>query len=682
MDEIKQVEEKFNLLDRMPVGVCLLREDFVVLFWNSCLEEWTKITRSQILKTDITTYFPHLNQPKYSVRLKQIFTGGPPTIFSSQIHKYIIPATLPDGQLRIQHTTVTGLPGFNNNIYALLVIQDVTDLTNRIHDYKAMRDRALEEIKERQQVEEELRQSQRFIQQVADTSPDMIYIYDLFDQHNVYVNRQVSAILDYTSEEIQKLSGLLFANLLHPEDKNQLANSIEELSKAKNGEIVQLEYRIKHKSGEWRWLRSRNLVFSRTGEGLPKEILGTAQDITDYKRAEEALRQQNEREKLMANITQHIRQSLNLNEILNTAVTEVRQFFQADRVFVFRFSPDFSGVVLVESTGSEWQNMLGWKITNSCFPINYVEDYTQGRICAIDDIDKVNLSPCHIDILKLFQVKAKLVVPIIQGNKEDNGENPELAENNYSSSGLFLWGLLIVHQCSHIRQWQQLEINLLKQMAAQLAIAIQQAELYAQLEIANQELHRLATCDSLTQLANRHRFDEYLELEWRRLLREQNPLSLILCDVDFFKAYNDTYGHQCGDECLRLVARCIRRAVHRSSDLVARYGGEEFAIILPNTDIKGAARVAKEIRLRINDLQIEHAGSSINDYVTVSMGLAMMIPHPGSSPAHLIHIVDTALYQAKHQGRDRINIYQSDQENTPLLLMPNPSKDTSTHQNV
>lgn len=159
MNEIEQVEEKFGILDRVPVGVCVLRDDFIVLFWNSCLADWTKIPKGEIVGTNLGDRFVHLTQPKYLRRLKQIFEGGPPTIFSSQLHKYTIPIPLPDGEFRIQHTTVTPVPRLEGSgFYALLAIEDVTDLTRRIYDYRRMRDRALEEIEERKQAQEALHQ--------------------------------------------------------------------------------------------------------------------------------------------------------------------------------------------------------------------------------------------------------------------------------------------------------------------------------------------------------------------------------------------------------------------------------------------------------------------------------------------------------------------------------------------
>jgi len=176
----------------------------------------------------------------------------------------------------------------------------------------------------------------------------------------------------------------------------------------------------------------------------------------------------------------------------------------------------------------------------------------------------------------------------------------------------------------------------------------------AELQKANQELHRLATLDGLTQVANRRRFDDYLNLEWRRLQREQSPLSLILCDVDHFKLYNDTYGHLSGDFCLQEVAKAISNALKRPADVVARYGGEEFAIILPNTTIEGAIHVAELIQQNIQQLNILHSTSTVSKYVTISQGISCVIPHQNLTPHHLIDVTDEALYAAKAKGRNCI----------------------------
>ncbi len=157
MEQMKHIEAQFTILDHMPVGVFVISKDFTTLFWNSTLEDWTGIPRQSILGANIGDHFPHLKDPRYTSRLQNIFEGGPPAIFSSQLHKYIIPVTLPDNQTRIQHSTVTAVNNpYGDDFFALFVIQDVTDLTNRIQDYRTMRDQALTEIKERKRIEAQL----------------------------------------------------------------------------------------------------------------------------------------------------------------------------------------------------------------------------------------------------------------------------------------------------------------------------------------------------------------------------------------------------------------------------------------------------------------------------------------------------------------------------------------------
>lgn len=174
------------------------------------------------------------------------------------------------------------------------------------------------------------------------------------------------------------------------------------------------------------------------------------------------------------------------------------------------------------------------------------------------------------------------------------------------------------------------------------------------LQKANQDLQRLATLDELTQVANRRSFQEVLHKEWRRLRRENKPLSLILCDIDYFKLYNDTYGHQVGDYCLKQIGGAIAQSVNRPADLVARYGGEEFAVILPSTDLAGATIVAEKIRANIEAQNLVHVKSEIANCVTASFGVATSIPDHILSPETLICVADLCLYEAKKQGRNRV----------------------------
>ena len=184
-------------------------------------------------------------------------------------------------------------------------------------------------------------------------------------------------------------------------------------------------------------------------------------------------------------------------------------------------------------------------------------------------------------------------------------------------------------------------------------------ELYIKLETAHKELELQASLDALTQVANRRKFDQYLTQKWFQMSKEQNPISIIMADIDFFKRYNDTYGHQAGDGCLKQVALAINKTIQmitktNNENLVARYGGEEFAIVLPNKTSTEAVSIAEEIRLQIESLNIIHQASSCSEIVTLSLGVATTIPELGSSVEKLIAQADTALYQAKSKGRDRV----------------------------
>ncbi|OKH38759.1 hypothetical protein NIES2119_09220 [[Phormidium ambiguum] IAM M-71] len=391
------------------------------------------------------------------------------------------------------------------------------------------------------------------------------------------------------------------------------------------------------------WLHQRNASkFQLAYQLLQAEVEERKQIEQALREAETILKQQTERERMIITIAQNIRQSLNLTKILNTTVAEVRQFLETDRVFIYRFEPDWSGTIVVESIATGLTPALGTNIQDTYFIQTSGEPYRNGRIQAIADIYAAGLNQCHIDLLAQFQVKANLVVPILKGKE--------------------LWGLLVAYHCFHPRTWQQLEIDLLKELAMQVAIAIQQAELYQRLEIANQELKNLVNIDGLTKVANRRRFDEVLQQEWLILRREQFPLSLIFCDVDYFKLYNDTYGHPVGDECLQKIAKALQEVTKRPGDLVARYGGEEFAIILPNTPLPGAIYLAEEIQKKIKQLAIAHNSSQVSNIVTLSLGVASIIPNINNFPNTLLTMADRALYQAKEQGRDRVLVYCDRQE--------------------
>ncbi len=421
----------------------------------------------------------------------------------------------------------------------------------------------------------------------------------------------------------------------------------------------------------------------------------------ERQRTEATLRQQAEREKLMKKMSDRIRQSLDLKEILNTTVDEVRHFLQTDRVVIYRCESDQPGEVIAESmtrNSHQAEESIAFNSQNLFHQLSVNLEQLNLNLPEEQAVQAIDDTISHwqedIYVLAESQIRAILTLPIWQSQSNQNlqtkanltlelrnelekhsvltvnsvpavssatKEKIDGVKPSVSSRGNFdqLWGMLVAQNYHHPRQWQNWEIDFLQQLATQVAIAIQQSELYTQLQIANRQLEQLAILDGLTGLANRRYFDRVLYNEWQRLIREQKPLSLILCDIDYFKAYNDTYGHPEGDRCLQKVAQILKAAVKRPADLVTRYGGEEFALILPDTNAEGALVVAKFILKQVRKLRIPHQASEISNYVTLSVGTATKIPNSHLAVEHLVKMTDDALYQAKKQGRNQIIQYQT-----------------------
>jgi diguanylate cyclase (GGDEF)-like protein len=241
------------------------------------------------------------------------------------------------------------------------------------------------------------------------------------------------------------------------------------------------------------------------------------------------------------------------------------------------------------------------------------------------------------------------------------GSRLRQAETANLFDGLFSAFVRVVEHCTVLEEeyeyrdtWFQIAaVKLADGFAMTFRDITDRKRIEIDLATINKELNRQANMDGLTQIANRRCFDRYLALEWARCAREKQPLSLILCDLDHFKIYNDTYGHQAGDDCLTQVAKAMSQVVKRPADLVVRYGGEEFAAILPNTNGSGALQVAEIIRETVKNLRISHAMSEVGEWVTFSLGVSSTIPNAQMTQEYLVAAADRALYEAKEQGRDR-----------------------------
>lgn len=216
--------------------------------------------------------------------------------------------------------------------------------------------------------------------------------------------------------------------------------------------------------------------------------------------------------------------------------------------------------------------------------------------------------------------------------------------------------LLRVESLLRARQ-QSLKLN---------ALLAQERLLEQQLAADNQILQQLAVQDSLTGIPNRRAFDDKLAYEWKLGRREQTPLAVVLCDVDYFKPYNDTCGHISGDQCLRAIAAVLDTVIRRPADLAARYGGEEFALILPKTDLEGALHLLNRLRSTLQARAIVHPRSPVSPYVSLSFGLAVAMPDQHLEPEDVLRAADAALYQAKAEGRDRIVVAAALPAGSPL----------------
>ena len=321
-----------------------------------------------------------------------------------------------------------------------------------------------QDISERKQAEEALQESGARFRLLAENSTDMISRHTPEEGIYLYASPACQTLLGYAPEELVGHSAYEF---FHPDDLAQIRKSHTTILELPVTYTV--AYRHRCKDGHYLWLETTCHTIRDSHTGAVLEIQCATRDITDRKRVEAALRQQVEREQLIARMTQRIHHSLNLEEILHTTVAEVRQYLECDRVLIYRMESHQSGVVVVESVASGWRSIAGTIISDCYFADNYLQLYQQGRIQALEDIYTANLTPCHVELLARFQVRANLVVPIVQEEQ--------------------LWGLLVAQQCSGTRQWQSSEIDLLQSLATQGAIAIQKSELYAhaQAEIAQRQ---------------------------------------------------------------------------------------------------------------------------------------------------------------------------------------------------
>ncbi|MEM6449824.1 MAG: diguanylate cyclase [Cyanobacteria bacterium P01_D01_bin.105] len=364
------------------------------------------------------------------------------------------------------------------------------------------------------------------------------------------------------------------------------------------------------------------------------------------------LKQHLRQQQQLRQVEHKLRNSLNLSTIFGVSVVESAHLFSAQQVVLMQYNAHTQqwtqAVQYCKNQSIAWQQPC--HLAREEFP-DLTRQILQGETLQIFTEQPSATTETRQWLAR--QPGNWLVIPIVT---EPFRHTAQTSSHSTARTERLHWGVIALAR-PNAMQWSADAIVCAENLAFELSAAITQAEQYQSLLTANAALQKLALSDGLTGLANRRRFDEYLSDEWQRLARERQPLSLILCDLDHFKCYNDTFGHPAGDRCLAKVATALRSGPKRPADLVARYGGEEFAIILPNTDTNGAWRIAQRLHSSIRALKIAHAAETQKPYVTVTMGVSTIIPGHSETAQVLVQAADLALYYAKKQGRDRTYVH-------------------------
>ncbi|MEG4457068.1 PAS domain S-box protein [Microcoleus sp. N9_A1] len=444
-------------------------------------------------------------------------------------------------------------------------------------------------------------------------------------------NQGFCNIVGYSELELKSRN---VGDISHPED---VAADVESRDRLLAGEIFNysIEKRFIRKDGSFVWT-NMTISLVRDGFGEPSYVIGVIEDISARKLAEAILRQQLKRERLVVGMLERIRSSLNLEEILTKTVAEVRQFLQTDRTVIYQFNPDWSGFVNVESVGKNWLAIQGITINDSCFKDSYASAYEHGRAVAVDDIYQADLSECYINLLSQFQVRANLVVPVLQGEK--------------------LWGLLIAHECAGSRHWLEIEVECLKQISVQLAIAIQQSTLFeqAQTEIADRK-----QAESALQESEARERSKALELEaainklrttQAQLVQNEkmvslgqlvagvaheinNPVSFIHCNLNPARNYTldlleliKFYQHYCPNPPAQVLDKI--------NEIDLDYIAEDFPRLFNSMQV-GTERIVEIVKSLRNFSRLdESAGKSVNIHEGIDSTLMILQNRLKSHSSH------------------------------------------------
>ncbi|HEY9767222.1 MAG TPA: diguanylate cyclase [Coleofasciculaceae cyanobacterium] len=464
---------------------------------------------------------------------------------------------------------------------------------------------------------QDLQESTEFREKLIDLTPNILYIYDLVTNRNIYCNPFITDLLGYTPLELQKFRDGLLDRLIHPEDLVAVKQQFNECLLLKNDNYLELEYRIKNTQGQWYWLHDKITIFTRDADGSPEQILGIARDITQTKELNQKLEEQilalektNQARIKLTEMNEFIQACASIDEAKEVLADLLRPLF-----------PNTHGAVyLMNNSKNLLDAIAAWGIPHSdgnfdpkeCWAIrrgnpHQVHPQTSGLYCS------------HIDAKATL--KPSLCLPMI------------------AERGII--GMLYL-RFDYLDAISQSVQDLAETIAQNLAISF--ANLKLQEKLRFQSLR-----DPLTGLYNRRYLQETLTKEINRAQRKKQFVSVLMIDVDYFKRFNDNHGHSAGDLVLSQLGTYLISQI-RQYDIACRYGGEELVIVMPDASIEDTIIRAEEIRAGVKKLKLEHEGEQL-DSISVSIGVSYF-PDDSNSVYGLIQAADKALYKAKEQGRD------------------------------
>ncbi|AFZ18611.1 PAS domain S-box protein [Allocoleopsis franciscana] len=476
-----------RLLDVVEHAIIATDLSGVIIYWNRFAEQLYGWSATEAIGCNILEITPSEASQEQATEIMSCLSRGESWSGEFWVQRRdgtLFPALVTDSPIYDETGSLIGLVGISFDLTERKQAEEALQKANaelgirveeRTRDLGSAIERLQQEIVRRKQVEDALRASQARFAGILEIANDAIISIDAHQQITLF-NQGAEKIFGYTPQEVlgQPVSLLMptrYADT-HRQDVVNFAQSAGEARRMRN----RREIWGRRKDGSEFPAEASISMLAMGGEKIFTAIL---RDISERKQAEEALQLQMNRERLLAQISQHIRQSLNLDQILNTTVHEVRQLLQSDRALIFRIELDKIGIVTHESVSPGWNSTVGNEYKYEEFPVDCYQSYCQGKARIITDITLDETASCLMKDMQELGVKSRLAVPILHSHAGLEARQ-NLALNMQNSP---LWGLLIIHQCSHIRSWQSWEVNLLQQLATQVAIAIQQAELYRQLEL-------------------------------------------------------------------------------------------------------------------------------------------------------------------------------------------------------